>query len=157
MASAVGQIGQYMAYCYTGPNTVPDNFVHVWSIEDFRSKMTSYRPGERIRSDSFHIGDTEWRLHLYPAGNEGYAGWVSVYLHQESEKTVTASYELLTSKSSGGYVKWCTAPERQWVEGKLGENECTGWGTGNFLSHQEIRNSRANGNMPLISNERRKI
>ena len=81
-------VGPTMAFCYTGRNNVSENFVHVWTIADFKKKMEIYRPGESIDSDNFHIGDTEWHFRLYPSGLlEGSKG-VTLCLNQVSEKTV---------------------------------------------------------------------
>ena len=138
MSVNIADIGPTMAACYTGP-TVRKNFVHVWTIADFKNKMEKSKTGKRILSDGFYIGDTEWHLWLYPAGRrEEDKGWVSVFIDQKSNKTVTATFDFFTGKlSTGEFIKTCgTSSEKQWVENS-GEN---GWGRNQFVSHEDINN-----------------
>ena len=79
-------VGPTMAFFHTGPYNVPENFVHVWTIADFKKKMEMYRPGEYFESDNFHIGDTEWHFRLYPMGEEEVAKGVTMPLHQVSSE-----------------------------------------------------------------------
>ena len=124
MSNTVSDVGPIIASCYTGPNNVTENYVHVWTISDFKNKMEKFKTGERIWCDSFHIVDTEWKLSLDPAGNgQEDRGWVSVYLFQESKKTVTASFDFFTGKlSTGEFIKTMKGSECQWVEGKTGDS-----------------------------------
>ena len=151
------------AHCYTGPDD-PENFVHVWTIADFRNKMEKYKLGEVITSDEFLIGDTKWYLELYPAGyeddeydDEG-SPWVGVYLHQESQKTVEATFWFFTGKTKtgdGGFNVWEEFSKIKWAEGFVdGEDEATCCGTAFFVSHETIGNLdmlSPNGSFELIT------
>ena len=59
---------------YTGFDLSEESLVHSWYIADLWSKMTSYQPGEKLVSDEFHVGDTAFRLELYPNGNNWQPG-----------------------------------------------------------------------------------
>ena len=66
MSFAIADVGPPTAHCYTGPDD-PENFVHVWTIADFENKMKN-SGYVAVVSDNFHIGDTQWRLMLFPNG-----------------------------------------------------------------------------------------
>ena len=60
-------VGPPMASCYTGPE-VTEGFVFSWIIADFRDKMRNFKTGKKLESSIFHIGETKWRMELYPSG-----------------------------------------------------------------------------------------
>ena len=55
-----------------------------WTIDDFESKMESYKPEEEIKSDEYEYRNIKWHVELYPDGeDEDNEGWVSVFLHSD--------------------------------------------------------------------------
>ena len=80
-----------------------ENFIHQWTVTDFRKKMGEFKWGEKIKSDTFQIEDTKWYLWMYPAGKATKdVGWVSVYLHQKSKKSVTVECDIVAGITEEG-------------------------------------------------------
>ena len=159
MSGTIADVGPPTAHCYTGPDD-PENFVHVWTIAEFRNKMEKYKLGEEIMSDYFLIGDTKWYLELYPAGcDDDDEGWVGAYLHQESQKTVEVAFRFFTGKAkTGEFAVAEKIANVKWVEGLVdgeGIDEAfSGWGSPNFVSHEDIVNLEMlsiNGSLELVT------
>jgi len=95
---------------YTGFDLSEESLVHSWYIADLWSKMTSYQPGEKLVSDEFHVGDTAFRLELYPNGHngqpgQGSKGTTSIYLINKSGKDVTIDFQQQVNKIKSGRNK----------------------------------------------------
>merc|ERR1719187_1680806 len=71
-----------------------------------RSKMDKFKPGEKIKTDTFTIRDTKWHFDFYPNGNIArHKGKISIFLVSENEEKVTADCEFSAGRSDHGWFR----------------------------------------------------
>ena len=102
-----------------------ENGMKYWiDIRDFDKKM-NWRCGKEIYSRQFKIGESVFRIKIYPNGNSSEnKGHVSVYLQNESSWKVKCSVTFTVkrhAKTTAGYIE-----------------KDRGWGLCKFISHEEM-------------------
>jgi len=103
-----------------------ENGIKYWvDIEDFRKKM-NWRPGRRIFSRPFKLGESVFSIDIFPNGNTpDLEGHVSVFLNNQSSWRVRTS----GSFKVGGHEMVLEDHYHQPGEG---------WGSPGFFSHEKI-------------------
>ena len=103
-----------------------ENGIKYWvDIEDFRKKM-NWRPGRRIFSRPFKLGESVFTIDIFPNGNTpDFEGHVSVFLNNQSSWRVRTS----DSYKVGGHEMVLEDHYHQPGQG---------WGSPGFLSHDKI-------------------
>ena len=97
-------------------------------IQDFADVMAGFRPGKKIESEAFMLGDTPVTIAVYPNGEvDEYKGHVSIFLYNNGDDDINVKCQLITDveKREFGYDVPLTA--------KGGGNP--GRGYSKFLSH----------------------
>jgi len=91
-----------MAVFFTGREKLQEYTV-TWIIDDMKVKMEKFKPGEKVKTDTFSIRDTKWHFDFYPNGNIArHKGKISIFLVSENEGKVTADCEFSAGKSITG-------------------------------------------------------
>ena len=73
-----------------------DKATLVFSINNFERAKHIKKVGQLLKSDSFIIGVSKFNLQIYPSGEtEEDQGFVSVYLNNASEHSVTGKYTMI--------------------------------------------------------------
>ena len=103
-----------------------ENGIKYWvDIEDFRKKM-NWRPGRRVFSRPFKVGESVFTIDIFPNGNTpDLEGHVSVFLNNQSSWRVRTS----DSYKVGGHEMVLEDHYHQPGQG---------WGSPGFLSHDKI-------------------
>jgi len=94
-----------MAVFFTGREKLQEYTV-TWIIDDMKVKMEKFKPGEKVKTDTFSIRDTKWHFDFYPNGNIArHKGKISIFLVSENEGKVTADCEFSAGKSDHGWFR----------------------------------------------------
>ena len=98
-------------------------------IDNFETKMHHWNHGRQVHCKYFWHDDVKFKLSIYPNGNERSSqGYVSVFLHNESEKDVWADFTISMSKE-----------EAKFETSNIAEN--SNWGQPKFFDHDDVRDS----------------
>ena len=61
-------------------------FSYRWTIEDFKTKMETFKLGQQLESSQFTINGFKLCINLYPNGrNEEEGGYVSLFLRKQGQ------------------------------------------------------------------------
>jgi len=73
-----------LGWCLTAKE--PDMvYTYRWTIEDFKTKMETFKQGQQLESSQFVIGGLKLCINLYPNGrNEEEGGFVSLFLRNDN-------------------------------------------------------------------------
>lgn len=134
-----------MAVFFTGREKLQD-FTISWVIDDMKVKMEKFKPGEKIKTDTFAIRDTKWHFDFYPNGNIArHKGKISIFLVSENDGKVTADCEFMCGPTAAS----CGVPSEQgWFRTlSFSNNEFTpvdnDYGFNAFLGHTMVVENEA--------------
>uniref|UniRef100_R7W1Q6 Speckle-type POZ protein-like protein n=2 Tax=Aegilops tauschii TaxID=37682 RepID=R7W1Q6_AEGTA len=71
---------------------------YLYRIEQFKQIQKMLGNGAKIESETFRVGGHDWRVRCYPNGEEGYEGFIGLYLeHASLERTGDATADFRMS------------------------------------------------------------
>ena len=95
-------------------------------IKNFVEVMAGFKPGMKIESDPFNVGDTPMAIEVFLNGaNEDEKGFVGVFLRNNGNADIRVVCEFITEVKTGGFDYSETVPAEK------------GFGISKFLSHAE--------------------
>eukprot|EP00956_Cyclotella_meneghiniana_P021975 scaffold40799_cov31-Cyclotella_meneghiniana.AAC.3 len=117
------------------PDGFTDGEIVTIHFHDFAN--LSVKRGQWVESPTFSLVGYKWQLRMFPRGAaSSRQGMVAVFLHNESNSKVVASYEITLRKSGGGAYKTTTGGgTERCFDPDTTQNK---WGRPNFVSRKEI-------------------
>ncbi|KAM3400502.1 hypothetical protein ACQJBY_005391 [Aegilops geniculata] len=71
---------------------------YLYRIEQFKQIQKMLGNGAKIESETFQVGGHDWRIRCYPNGEEGYEGFIGLYLeHASLDRTGDATADFRMS------------------------------------------------------------
>ena len=122
--ASVRQIG----WCCTAKE--PDMaFSYRWTIEDFKSKMETFKLGQQLESSQFVINGFKLCINLYPNGrNEEEGGFVSLFLRNDNSFQLEVKCDFILGIQNSHKHTFCY--------NKINPN--SGYGFPKMYSHEQI-------------------
>ena len=119
---------RHIGWCCTAKE--PDMaFSYRWTIEDFKSKMETFKLGQQLESSQFVINGFKLCINLYPNGrNEEEGGYVSLFLRNDNSFQLETKCDFILGIKSSYKHSFCY--------NKINPN--SGYGFPKMYSHDQI-------------------
>jgi len=116
-------------------------FSYKWTIEDFRSKMESFKLGQQLESSQFTINGFKLCINLYPNGRcEEEGGFVSLFLRNDNSIPLELKCEFMLGMREGF--------KHPFSYNRINQN--AGYGFPKMYSHEQIISKEILDNDKLI-------
>jgi speckle-type POZ protein len=108
-----------------------------FNLQNFKDLPTTTE--HYVETPDFSCNGHQWGLEIYPGGtNKAIDGHVSIFLHHQSEGSITVNYELSIIDKFGNKKKALNSEPERNFEGKKS------WGWDNFISRSDILDKSKN-------------
>ena len=128
--SSPSEIVKQVGWCLTAKEK-DMSFSYRWTIEDFKTKMETFKLGQQLESSQFIINGFKLCINLYPNGrNEEEGGYVSLFLRNDNSFQLELKCDFILGTSSSNSYK------HSFTYNKVNPN--SGYGFPKMYSHDQM-------------------